>query len=54
MRMKLIGKKTYLVGGTIVTLALCQRFLGLVIPTEVWLALFALLGIALRAAIEGK
>ena len=45
------GYRTFLVAGVILLLAICQRFLSLQIPQEVWIGLFALLAAALRSAI---
>lgn len=52
--MKLVGKRTYVGIIVIISLAFCQRFLGIVIPQEVWLVLFGLVIASLRAAVEAK
>lgn len=40
--MRIKGNRTYAVVGVIVVLAMCQKFLGLQIPNEFWVALFGL------------
>jgi len=45
------GRKTYIVCAVILWLALCQRFLKISVPQEVWLALFGLALISLRASV---
>ena len=45
------GRKTYIACAAIIALALCQKYLGVQIPQEIWLALFGLVIIALRSAI---
>ena len=49
--MQLVGRRTYAVGIFIIILAVCQRFLGVQVPQEVWLSLFGLGLISLRAAV---
>ncbi|MEI6634896.1 MAG: hypothetical protein WCP22_13920 [Chlamydiota bacterium] len=50
--MTLVGKRTYAVCITIILMAACQKFLSLQIPNEVWLALFGLAVITLRASVQ--
>jgi hypothetical protein len=40
--MRIIGNRTYSVCAVIIVLAFCQKFLGVRVPDEVWLALFGL------------
>ena len=40
--MNLVGRRTYAVCVVIIALAACQKFLGIAVPNEVWIALFAL------------
>ena len=51
--MQLVGNRTYAVCVVIIALAACQRFLGLAVPQELWIVLFGLVGIAMRAAVSG-
>jgi len=44
------GYRTYLIISVIICMALMQKFLGIVIPNEVYIALFGLALVALRAA----
>lgn len=52
--MKLVGRRTYAACLVVIALAAAQKFLGLDVPQEVWIALFGLVVMALRAAIEAK
>jgi hypothetical protein len=51
--MTLTGKRTYMAASVIILLALCQKFLGLQVPSEIWIGLFALLAAFLRAGLDG-
>ena len=50
--MQLVGRRTYAVCVVIIALAACQKFLGLPIPQEVFIALFGLVAITMRAAVS--
>ena len=49
--MQLVGRRTYAVCSVIIALAGCQRFLGISVPGELWVALFGLVAITMRAAV---
>ena len=50
--MNLVGRRTYAVCVVIIALAACQKFLGIAVPNEVWIALFGLVAITMRAAVS--
>ena len=51
--MQLVGRRTYAVCITIMALALCQKFLGIPVPNEIFVALFGLAVCFLRAEGQG-
>jgi hypothetical protein len=51
--MQLVGRRTYIVCIVIILLALCQKFLALPVPSEIFLALFGLAIVTLRLSVAG-
>ena len=43
------GYRTFMVGGTIICLAAAHKWLGLEVPQDIWIMLFGVLAICLRA-----
>ena len=48
------GNRTFAVCAVIVILALCQKYLGLIIPQETWIAVFGVAIACLRAGIKER